>query len=179
MAKQKTKILVIDDDPKVAWILSEGLSNKFEFVTARDGMTGLQMVSTEKPDLILLDIKMPGMNGIEVLKEIRMHDPHARVIILTGYADINNAIAAVNNGAYAFFRKPLDFSDFMDTIGIVQKQTESASGLDVDGPLLKERYAELKQAYTKLLWVVKDLDSELKQNEESEKTVRNGGEKKT
>ena len=70
MAKNKIKILVIDDDPKVSWILSEGLSKKFEFVSARDGIEGIQMVSTEKPDLILLDIKMPGMNGMEVLEKL-------------------------------------------------------------------------------------------------------------
>ena len=67
MTKQKIKILVIDDDPKVSWILSEGLNSSFVFVSARDGVEGLQMVSTEKPDIILLDIKMPGMTGLEVL----------------------------------------------------------------------------------------------------------------
>jgi DNA-binding NtrC family response regulator len=69
MTKPKIKILIIDDDPKVAWILSEGLSGKFELVTASDGMEGLQMVTTENPEVILLDIKMPGMSGIEVLDE--------------------------------------------------------------------------------------------------------------
>ena len=56
MAKEKTKILVIDDDPKVSWILSEGLDSSFNFVSARDGVEGIQMISTEKPILVLLDI---------------------------------------------------------------------------------------------------------------------------
>ena len=71
MAKDKVKILVIDDDPKVSWLLTEGLGGKYDFSSARDGIEGLQMVSTERPDLILLDIKMPGMNGIEVLEKLR------------------------------------------------------------------------------------------------------------
>ena len=70
MARIKTKILVIDDDPKVSWILSEGLASSFEFVAGRDGIEGIQMVSTERPDLILLDIMMPGMTGLEVLEKL-------------------------------------------------------------------------------------------------------------
>ncbi len=57
MKKDKIKLLIIDDDPKVSWILGEGLSSNFEITSARDGIEGIQMVSTEKPDLILLDIK--------------------------------------------------------------------------------------------------------------------------
>ena len=87
MAKQKTKILVIDDDPKVAWLLSEGLGSKFEFVSARDGSEGLQMVSTEKPDLILLDIKMPGMTGIEVLEKLNKLEGRPDVIMVSGHGD--------------------------------------------------------------------------------------------
>jgi DNA-binding NtrC family response regulator len=111
MAKQKTKILVIDDDPKVAWILSEGLSNKFEFVTARDGMTGLQMVSTEKPDLILLDIKMPGMNGIEVLEKLNKSNERPEVIMVSGHGDTNYVVESIKLGAAEFVNKPFDVQE--------------------------------------------------------------------
>ncbi|MBD3331220.1 response regulator [candidate division GN15 bacterium] len=111
MAKQKTKILVIDDDPKVAWILSEGLSNKFEFVSARDGMTGLQMVSTEKPDLILLDIKMPGMNGIEVLEKLNKSNERPEVIMVSGHGDTNYVVESIKLGAAEFVNKPFDVQE--------------------------------------------------------------------
>ena len=78
-SKEKVKILVIDDDPKVSWILQEGLSKKYEFVSARDGIEGIQMVSTEQPMLILLDIKMPGMSGIEVLERLNKAESRPEV----------------------------------------------------------------------------------------------------
>jgi DNA-binding NtrC family response regulator len=111
MPKTKTKILVIDDDPKVAWILSEGLSNKFEFVTARDGMTGLQMVSTEKPDLILLDIKMPGMNGLEVLEKLNKAGERPDVIMVSGHGDTNYVVESIKLGAAEFVNKPFDVQE--------------------------------------------------------------------
>jgi DNA-binding response OmpR family regulator len=91
--KIKTKVLVIDDDPKVAWILSEGLSSNFEFVTARDGVEGIQMVSTEKPDLILLDIKMPGMTGLEVLEKLNKQEDRPEVIMISGHGDTKYVVS--------------------------------------------------------------------------------------
>ena len=111
MPKQKTKILVIDDDPKVAWILSEGLGNKYEFVSARDGVEGLQMVSTEKPDLILLDIKMPGMTGIEVLEKLNRMEERPDVIMVSGHGDTNYVVDSIKLGAAEFINKPFDVQE--------------------------------------------------------------------
>ena len=111
MIKPKTKILVIDDDPKVAWILSEGLAAKYEFVSARDGIEGLQMVSTEKPDLILLDIKMPGMSGIEVLEKLNKLDERPEVIMVSGHGDTNYVVDSIKQGAAEFVNKPFDVQE--------------------------------------------------------------------
>lgn len=111
MIKPKTKILVIDDDPKVAWILSEGLAAKYEFVSARDGIEGLQMVSTEKPDLILLDIKMPGMSGIEVLEKLNKLDDRPEVIMVSGHGDTNYVVDSIKQGAAEFVNKPFDVQE--------------------------------------------------------------------
>lgn len=108
MAKDKVKILVIDDDPKISWILNEGLSSKFEFVSARDGVEGIQMVSTEKPDLILLDIKMPGMNGIEVLEKLNKLDGRPEVIMVSGHGETQYVVDSVKLGAAEFINKPFD-----------------------------------------------------------------------
>lgn len=108
MAKNKLKILVIDDDPKVSWILNEGLSNKFEFVSARDGIEGIQMVSTEKPDLILLDIKMPGMNGIEVLEKLNKVEDRPEVIMVSGHGETQYVVDSIKHGAAEFINKPFD-----------------------------------------------------------------------
>ena len=111
MAKSKTKILVIDDDPKVSWILSEGLASNFEFVSARDGIEGIQMVSTEKPDLILLDIKMPGMTGLEVLEKLNKQNNRPDVIMISGHGDTQYVVDSVKLGAAEFINKPFDVKE--------------------------------------------------------------------
>ncbi len=111
MAEEKVKILVIDDDPKVSWLLSEGLSSKYDFVSARDGFEGLQMVSTEKPDLILLDIKMPGMNGIEVLEKLNKLESRPEVIMVSGHGDTPLVVKSVQLGAAEFVNKPFDIQE--------------------------------------------------------------------
>jgi len=106
--KAKVKVLVIDDDPKIAWILSEGLSSNFEFVSATDGIEGIQMVSTEKPDLILLDIKMPGMSGLEVLEKLNKMDNRPEVVMISGHGGTKFVVDSMRLGAAEFIDKPFD-----------------------------------------------------------------------
>ncbi|UCC43680.1 MAG: sigma-54-dependent Fis family transcriptional regulator [Candidatus Zixiibacteriota bacterium] len=108
MAKLKTKILVIDDDPKVSWLLTEGLGSNFDFLSATDAAEGIQMVSTEKPDLILLDIKMPGMSGLEVLERLNKMDKRPEVIMISGHADTKFVVESMKLGAAEFVVKPFD-----------------------------------------------------------------------
>ena len=111
MSKEKIKILIIDDDPKIGWILSEGLSSSMEFVSARDGIEGIQMVSTEKPDLVLLDIKMPGMNGLEVLEKLNKMPIRPEVIMLSGHGETKNIVHSMHLGAAEFINKPFDVKE--------------------------------------------------------------------
>ncbi|MFQ5500219.1 MAG: sigma-54-dependent transcriptional regulator [Candidatus Zixiibacteriota bacterium] len=111
MARNKTKVLVIDDDPKVSWILSEGLSDKYQFVSARDGIEGLQMVSTEKPELIMLDIKMPGMSGIEVLEKLNKLKDRPEVIMVSGHGETQYIVDSMKRGAAEFINKPFDVQE--------------------------------------------------------------------
>ncbi len=111
MKKERTKILVIDDDPKVAWILTEGMSSSYEISSARDGIEGIQMVSTEKPDLILLDIKMPGMSGLEVLEKLGKLADRPDVIMLSGHGETKNIVDSIHLGAAEFINKPFDVKE--------------------------------------------------------------------
>ena len=124
MTKNKVKILVIDDDPKVSWILTEGLSKKFEFVSARDGIEGIQMVSTEKPDLVLLDIKMPGMNGIEVLEKLNKLDGRPEVIMVSGHGETKYVVDSVKLGAAEFINKPFDVHEIEIHINTILEKTQ-------------------------------------------------------
>lgn len=105
------KLLIIDDDPKVSWILSEGLSDEFEVITARDGSEGIQVASKEKPELILLDIKMPGLSGLDVLQKIKSARQTSDIIMLSGHGDIKNVVESMRLGASEFISKPFDVKE--------------------------------------------------------------------
>ncbi|MEZ5358040.1 MAG: sigma-54 dependent transcriptional regulator [Candidatus Zixiibacteriota bacterium] len=122
MKREQVKVLVIDDDPKVGWILSEGLAGSFDFVSARNGSEGLQMVTTEKPHLILLDIKMPDMSGIEVLKKLNKVEDRPEVVMLSGHDDTHYVVESIQNGAAEFIKKPFDVKEVEIHInGILEK----------------------------------------------------------
>ncbi len=111
MEKEKVKILIIDDDPKVSWILSEGLGDTYNILSAKDGLEGLQMVSKARPNLVLLDIKMPGMEGLEVLDKIKSMDRPTEVIMLSGHGETKNVVESIKRGASEFINKPFDVKE--------------------------------------------------------------------
>ncbi len=102
------KILIIDDEEAIVRVLSISLkSDGYKVISALDGPSGLELFDSEKPDIVLTDIKMPGMDGIEVLREVKQRRPEAEVIIITGHGDIENAIEALKYGASDFLNKPI------------------------------------------------------------------------
>ncbi|MBD3232164.1 MAG: response regulator [candidate division Zixibacteria bacterium] len=109
--KKAVKILVIDDDPKVPWILSEGLSDDYEIISARDGDEGMEILAKDKPDLVLLDIKMPGKSGIEILENVKSFDKQLNVIMLSGHGDTKNIVKSIKKGASEFINKPFDVKE--------------------------------------------------------------------
>ncbi len=111
MKTVKVKLVVIDDDPKVSWVLSQGLEKSFEVLYARDGQEGLKLVSQIKPELILLDIKMPGLSGLEVLEKIKALDLSTNVIMLSGHGDTKNVVESIKKGASEFINKPFDVKE--------------------------------------------------------------------
>jgi DNA-binding NtrC family response regulator len=130
MDKEKVKILVIDDDPKVSWLLNEGLGRTYEIVSAKDGLEGLQMVSKTKPSLILLDIKMPGMEGLEVLDKIKSMDQLTEVIMLSGHGETKNVVESIKKGASEFINKPFDVKEVEIHIQSVLEKSHLRKELD-------------------------------------------------
>jgi two-component system, NtrC family, sensor kinase len=103
-----SKILLIDDEEANVRVLAMSLrSDGHDVVTALSGEEGLEVFLREVPELVLTDIKMPGMDGIEVLQRIKERRPEAEVIIITGHGDIDNAIEALKFGASDFISKPI------------------------------------------------------------------------
>jgi PAS domain S-box-containing protein len=102
------KLLLIDDEPDILRVLSMSLkADGYDVVSAQNGPEGIAAFEKEKPDIVITDIKMPGMNGIEVLKKVKDLSIDTEVIIITGHGDIENAIEALKHGASDFINKPV------------------------------------------------------------------------
>ena len=101
-------ILIVDDEPSILKSLSGLLSDEgFEIRTAANGYEALKIIDSESPDLVLLDIWMPGIDGIETLKEIKKNNPYIQVIIISGHGTIETAVKATKIGAFDLIEKPL------------------------------------------------------------------------
>ena len=102
------KLLLIDDEPDILRVLSMSLkADGYDVISAQSGREGIAAFEKEKPDIVITDIKMPGMDGIEVLKRVKGLDADTEVIIITGHGDIENAIEALKHGASDFINKPV------------------------------------------------------------------------
>jgi two-component system, NtrC family, response regulator AtoC len=102
-------ILVVDDDPDIREVLKDRLESlNYRVLVASSGEEGLEIVEKQSPQMLLLDIEMPGMDGLEVLKEIRGRRIDVTVVMITAYATIERAVRAMREGAYDFIPKPFE-----------------------------------------------------------------------
>ncbi len=104
-------ILVVDDEIEACKVLDEFLSSKgYEVHTAYDGPTAIEKVKEVKPHLVLLDMIMPGMHGVEVLNEIKIIDPMVKVVMVTVVTDEEQACETFEFGAYDYITKPVNLT---------------------------------------------------------------------
>ncbi len=111
-------ILIVDDEPSVCFVLKEELSEQksYTIFTANDGAAAMNIIQQRPIDVVLLDVKMPRVSGMEVLKFINEHHPTAKVIMLSNYADVKTAIEATKLGAYDFVGKPYNREELLATV---------------------------------------------------------------
>jgi len=110
-------ILVVDDEEALRTVLSTELGSEgYKVEAASDGDEAISIVQNRQFDLVLLDIKMPRVDGFEVLKFIKKNHPQMKVIMLTAFADLKNAIESKKLGAEDFISKPYDLVDLLTTI---------------------------------------------------------------
>ena len=131
----KTKILLVDDEVDLlrgchGFLTAEG----YAVVTAASGQEGLAQFDAEVPDVTVVDLKMPGMDGMAVLKRILARDPDAAVLVITGYGTIDKAIAALKAGASDFIQKPFE----LEALVIAIEQALKARRLKVENRALKQ-----------------------------------------
>lgn len=109
-----SRVLVVDDDPGICETMSDILSLEgYEVDVTDSGEKAVEMCSSSHYDFVLLDIRMPGMNGVEALRGIKRLDPRVRAIMISGYECGELAQQAMVEGAEAVFRKPLDVAAFL------------------------------------------------------------------
>lgn len=105
-------ILIVDDEKNMRWALDRALKQEgYETLTAADGLEGLTVAQTEHPDLIVLDLKMPGMDGLSALKKLREWNSQLPVIMITAHGSVETAIEAVKAGAFDYITKPFDVEE--------------------------------------------------------------------
>jgi two-component system, response regulator, stage 0 sporulation protein F len=108
----ETKILIVDDQFGIRILLNEVFQKEgYKTFQAANGVQALDIVKKHDPDLVLLDMKIPGMDGIEILKRMKVLDPDIRVIIMTAYGELDMIQEAKNLGALTHFAKPFDIDD--------------------------------------------------------------------
>jgi two-component system, NtrC family, response regulator AtoC len=147
---QKRTILIVDDEPSMRKNIADLLSEEgFAFAEAGDGLEAIEQLNRHHPDLVLLDINLPKMDGFETLKEIRRLAPEAVVLMFTAHGTSERAIEAMKAGAYDYIEKPFDLDEFLllirralqyqDLLGEVahlRSQVSRTSRPDTDGRLI-------------------------------------------
>jgi len=138
------KVLVIDDE-EIGRISCQRVLKRegIQVAMASSGREGLEMMMREPPDLVLVDLKMPEMDGVEVARRVRSYDPNIVTIIITGYATIESAVAVMKEGAYDYLPKPFT----PDELIIVVRRGLEKRRLDQESRALREEKAAMERNF--------------------------------
>jgi two-component system response regulator HydG len=135
-AERATKILIVDDDPgHLVTLKTIARSWGYAVQTADDGAGAVELVKSEPVDLVLMDVRMAKMSGIEALGKISAYNPSIPVIIMTAYSSVESAVEALKTGAYDYLIKPLDF----EVLKLTLERAHDHAGLKTENKLLKEQ----------------------------------------
>lgn len=120
------KVLLVDDEPDIIHQLKRIIRKEgFEVLTAADGQAGLELFQKELPGLVITDVAMPGMNGIELLRRIKKLSPRTEVIVVTGHGDYDTAIQVLREEALDYLKKPVDLERLLIALGRYQERAGS------------------------------------------------------
>jgi signal transduction histidine kinase len=151
-----TRLLLIDDERPILEMLGFSLASEgYEVITAENGKEGLRIFEEESLKLVLTDIRMPGIGGLEVLKRVKAIDNEAEVIVITGHGDMDSAIAALQHGASDFISKPIRDEALMIALERAEKRIAISQQLNEYTENLEEKVeeytVELRQAHEELI----------------------------
>ena len=131
------KIFVVDDDKSIRWVLEKALTkNNYKVFVYDDPKAMILDIENFKPDVIISDIRMPGMSGIDMLEKIKREYPKIPIIIMTAFSDLETTVSSLKKGAYDYITKPFDINE---TVKLVEKASNN----------LRQAYSQDKIKYTK------------------------------
>ncbi|MDI6809535.1 MAG: sigma-54 dependent transcriptional regulator [Candidatus Eisenbacteria bacterium] len=120
-----TTILIVDDEEAIRHFVGKFLEDEgFTVVTAATGGEAISLIGKDLPDVVLLDLKLPDMNGIDVLQKIKRAEPGLTVIMVTAYADVSSAVKAMKSGAFDYLNKPVNFEELLVVLDKALEQTK-------------------------------------------------------
>jgi DNA-binding NtrC family response regulator len=143
-SKALLSLVAIDDDPDSLALIKGALKQQqLEVVTATDPCAGLELVRSRRPAVVLLDLMMPKMNGMEVLERILQGAPETDVVLITGYYSTDSAVEAIRRGACDYLTKPLSVSVLRERIGkLIDEAQRRRQAVELDGELLRTHQFE-------------------------------------
>jgi two-component system response regulator (stage 0 sporulation protein F) len=134
MTEPRGKILVVDDEPNMALLLAEYLTEQgYQVVTAHGGIEALAKLDLEKPQVVLLDVRMPGMDGVEVLRRIRSFDTEVGILMISANDDLDLAKQTLEMGAFDYTLKPVDFAYLTRAVSTMMARAPAAATAAVEG----------------------------------------------
>ncbi|MBP8802505.1 MAG: sigma-54-dependent Fis family transcriptional regulator [Kiritimatiellae bacterium] len=135
------KILIVDDEARILLLLQSLLkANGYDVVTAKDGNSALDAVKSDTFDLVITDLRMSPMDGLELFKEIKKLQPDLPVILLTAYASVETAIEALKNGAFDYLSKPFKVDEMLDIVKRAVESSKNAAAAVATDPNAPLRY---------------------------------------
>src|SRR5437867_11955344 len=157
---EPARVLVVDDEPSVVEVFREFLSGEgYALSVALSGEEAVRLIPEIKPDLVLTDINLPGLSGLEVMRFAKREDPEVAVIVVTGYASASTAIDALREGAYDYVTKPFDLDDVQQIVerGIANRRLKAinrrlVAELRQKNEILQHHEQELREKVRLATW---------------------------
>jgi DNA-binding response OmpR family regulator len=139
------RVLLVEDDPAVRGVLGELLRHYgYDPREAADGAQAIELFTQEPADIVITDVRMPGVDGLELLARVKKIEPETCVVIMTGYGTEETAIQAIRNGASNYFKKPVNIAEFAYAVGVLADLVRSRREHRFDPRLLERESRSLR-----------------------------------
>jgi DNA-binding NtrC family response regulator len=145
---ERARILIVDDDESIRTVLATILEEKgYTVDTAENGNEGIEKTQTNFYNLALIDIRLPDMQGTQVLAKMKDTAPEIRKIIITGFPSLQNSVEALNKGAHAYIMKPFDMDNVLETVEeqLKKQEQERKYGQEKVTEFIETRVKELEE----------------------------------